>query len=163
MGCQAGGGDDGDATDRAVSPVIGSILMVAIVVLLSAVLGTFVLGIGSQSPTKPVTTFEHEVDRGLAGGPSSDWEVRVTYTGGDTVRAENLIVKIDGSRALDGGGTPLWTGSGELSPGDSVVVDDPASGTSSTGLALGDRVRVIWVDPGSGESFVLDEFVVEQG
>ena len=34
--------------DRAVSPVIGVILMVAITVILAAVIGTFVLGLGGQ-------------------------------------------------------------------------------------------------------------------
>ncbi|ELK56003.1 hypothetical protein D320_01493, partial [Haloferax sp. BAB-2207] len=33
---------------RAVSPVIGVILMVAITVILAAVIGTFVLGLGDQ-------------------------------------------------------------------------------------------------------------------
>ncbi|XGI82879.1 type IV pilin [Halorutilales archaeon Cl-col2-1] len=35
-------------TDDAVSPVIGVILMVAITVILAAVIGTFVLGLGGQ-------------------------------------------------------------------------------------------------------------------
>ncbi|TSD08581.1 type IV pilin, partial [Haloglomus irregulare] len=34
--------------DEAVSPVIGVILMVAITVILAAVIGTFVLGLGDQ-------------------------------------------------------------------------------------------------------------------
>lgn len=34
--------------DSAVSPVIGVILMVAITVILAAVIGTFVLGLGDQ-------------------------------------------------------------------------------------------------------------------
>jgi flagellin-like protein len=37
-----------DADDRAVSPVIGVILMVAITVILAAVIGTFVLGLGDS-------------------------------------------------------------------------------------------------------------------
>ena len=35
-------------SDRAVSPVIGVILMVAITVILAAVIGTFVLGLGDS-------------------------------------------------------------------------------------------------------------------
>jgi flagellin-like protein len=35
-------------SDRAVSPVIGVILMVAITVILAAVIGTFVLNLGDQ-------------------------------------------------------------------------------------------------------------------
>ena len=37
-----------DESDRAVSPVIGVILMVAITVILAAVIGTFVLGLGDS-------------------------------------------------------------------------------------------------------------------
>jgi len=38
---------------RAVSPVIGVILMVAITVILAAVIGTFVLGLGDQVESSP--------------------------------------------------------------------------------------------------------------
>lgn len=47
-----------DESDRAVSPVIGVILMVAITVILAAVIGTFVLGLGdnvNQSATAGVS------------------------------------------------------------------------------------------------------------
>ena len=39
--------------DRGVSPVIGVILMVAITVILAAVIGTFVLGLGESVETNP--------------------------------------------------------------------------------------------------------------
>jgi flagellin-like protein len=41
----------GSGEDRAVSPVIGVILMVAITVILAAVIGTFVLGLGKDIQT----------------------------------------------------------------------------------------------------------------
>ncbi len=48
---------DGDG-ERAVSPVIGVILMVAITVILAAVIGTFVLGLGDQlGDTAPQASF----------------------------------------------------------------------------------------------------------
>ncbi|MEF8869094.1 MAG: type IV pilin N-terminal domain-containing protein, partial [Haloarculaceae archaeon] len=44
--------------DDAVSPVIGVILMVAITVILAAVIGTFVLGLGDQvQSTAPQASF----------------------------------------------------------------------------------------------------------
>ncbi|AZQ15757.1 type IV pilin [Halorubrum sp. PV6] len=49
-----------NAEDRAVSPVIGVILMVAITVILAAVIGTFVLGLGES------------VDQGATAGISYD-------------------------------------------------------------------------------------------
>jgi flagellin-like protein len=45
---------------RAVSPVIGVILMVAITVILAAVIGAFVLEIGDQQETAPNTSFSSE-------------------------------------------------------------------------------------------------------
>ena len=44
--------------ERAVSPVIGVILMVAITVILAAVIGTFVLGLGDRvSQSAPQASF----------------------------------------------------------------------------------------------------------
>jgi flagellin-like protein len=81
-----------DADDRAVSPVIGVILMVAITVILAAVIGTFVLGLGDQlGPTAPQATFT------VDGNDSS--VVNVTKTGGEPLDTSDLTLSIDGTRA----------------------------------------------------------------
>ena len=53
----------GRESDRAVSPVIGVILMVAITVILAAVIGVFVIGMGEElpepQPTASVSFTEH--------------------------------------------------------------------------------------------------------
>jgi len=67
-----------ESDDRAVSPVIGVILMVAITVILAAVIGTFVLGLGdsvSQQASASVS-----IDRG-GGAPYS---VTLVSTGSGT-------------------------------------------------------------------------------
>jgi len=51
----------GDEEERAVSPVIGVILMVAITVILAAVIAAFVLDIG-PGDTDPSATFDTNVD-----------------------------------------------------------------------------------------------------
>jgi flagellin-like protein len=61
--------------DDAVSPVIGVILMVAITVILAAVIGTFVLGLGDQvqdNPPNAQLTFEYTEDDSL-DADDSDW------------------------------------------------------------------------------------------
>jgi len=71
--------------DRAVSPVIGVILMVAITVILAAVVGTFVLGLGDQiggSATAGVT---------VDGDNTTD--VTVTLTNLDRRKRENCRFK----------------------------------------------------------------------
>lgn len=58
--------------DRAVSPVIGVILMVAITVILAAVIGTFVLGLGdSLGDTAPQASFQCNGDTLVHGGGDS--------------------------------------------------------------------------------------------
>ena len=73
--------------DRAVSPVIGVILMVAITVILAAVIGTFVLGLGDQvQQTSPNAQWSWDY---------SDDELNVTHSGGDSVSYERLEVTGD--------------------------------------------------------------------
>jgi len=72
--------------DRAVSPVIGVILMVAITVILAAVIGTFVLGLGDQvQSTTPQASFGFDTASGQE-------EVTITHETGDTIDAANLKV-----------------------------------------------------------------------
>ena len=83
--------------DRAVSPVIGVILMVAITVILAAVIGTFVLGLGdSLGDTAPQASFQCSGDD-------------LVHSGGDSLNSDNLNSSV---------GTP---GSGTLTAGDTVV------------------------------------------
>ncbi|WP_119822025.1 type IV pilin [Halalkaliarchaeum desulfuricum] len=69
---------------RAVSPVIGVILMVAITVILAAVIGTFVLGLGDQiGDTAPNANFDVDVD-------DEEQNVTFTHAGGDQVDVNTL-------------------------------------------------------------------------
>ena len=80
--------------DRAVSPVIGVILMVAITVILAAVIGTFVLGLGDQlGDTAPQASFT------IDGNNTT--HVNVTKTGGQTINSADLTLSVNGERAGD--------------------------------------------------------------
>jgi flagellin-like protein len=98
---------DGRA-NRAVSPVIGVILMVAITVILAAVIGAFVLEIGNQQETAPTTSFTH--DQAVRYyGDSQDTNlttVVVTHTGGETLAISQLNIKVNGN-------TSVWGPTGE--------------------------------------------------
>ncbi|MFA9516328.1 type IV pilin [Halopenitus sp. H-Gu1] len=122
--------------DRAVSPVIGVILMVAITVILAAVIGTFVLGLGdSVQQTTPQASFDFEWDT-----PTTD-EVTITHEGGDTLNSEN-----SGSIDInsDSGSSSGWTL--DISAGDS---------TTYSGYSSGDTVRVIWTSPDGSSSATI--------
>lgn len=75
--------------DRGVSPVIGVILMVAITVILAAVIGTFVLGLGdSLSDSTPQAQLNADFTNG---------NVTIEHRGGDTIATEDITVNYDGS------------------------------------------------------------------
>jgi len=85
--------------DRGVSPVIGVILMVAITVILAAVIGTFVLGLGDSLEQAPQAQISFE-----AGGS----DVQISHDGGDSIPTGELSLNSpDGSVSLvdwnDGG------------------------------------------------------------
>ena len=118
--------------DRAVSPVIGVILMVAITVILAAVIGTFVLGLGDQvSESAPQASFSFEFN-------DSDG-VNITHEGGETLEAGNINVSGDGTTAL-----------AEVSGfGDPITAGDTAE---YTGVDPGETIRVVWTNPAGGST-----------
>ncbi|MDR9429697.1 MAG: type IV pilin N-terminal domain-containing protein [Natronomonas sp.] len=87
--------------DRAVSPVIGVILMVAITVILAAVIGTFVLNLGDS--------VDSEVQAGASIEGDETSNVTVTYTSEGTSEKLNVtngthvetIQNVGGSVSLD--------------------------------------------------------------
>ena len=116
--------------ERAVSPVIGVILMVAITVILAAVIGTFVLGLGDDlQDTSPTASFNFEYE----DNDGSNDDVTVTHAGGDTIDGALLSVTADGTElTMDSD----W--SSEVSAGSSAVAE--SDGNDWTG----ETVRVNW-------------------
>jgi flagellin-like protein len=128
------------ADDDAVSPVIGVILMVAITVILAAVIGTFVLGLGEnlQNPS-PTTSMSISDGSGPyadsdATSEALDWFV-MSHDGGDELKAEDLkIVVRDASddsvvlswndvTSTQSGGIIQLNGN-QIAVGDTVVAGD---------------------------------------
>ena len=127
--------------DRAVSPVIGVILMVAITVILAAVIGTFVLGLGdSLTDTTPSASINGEI-----GGD----EVIFTHQSGENIERTNLRITDTGSSIDDTGEVQEDWLSGDddvFSAGDSITA-------SGSGFTSGDQetVRLVF-DSGSSSS-----------
>lgn len=84
--------------NRAVSPVISTILMVAIVVILAATISVFTLGLGEDiqatSPVVGQSTGELEPVDGGDGGI-----ITVTHLAGDSVEVKNLEIVVDATDA----------------------------------------------------------------
>jgi flagellin-like protein len=107
------GGDE-----RGVSPVIGVILMVAITVILAAVIGFFVLDLGSNQEQTPQASFEVQ--------SNGD----VVMNGGDTLDAS--LVSLDGTTVGTAGGDS------EITAGETIG-SVSGSGTATVTWSEGDQ------------------------
>jgi flagellin-like protein len=92
--------------DRAVSPVIGVILMVAITVILAAVIGAFVLEIGDQQETAPSTSFdsdqylEYHLSSPNPQHGANITVVEISHAGGNNIDISQLDAKYRGNNSL---------------------------------------------------------------
>jgi len=171
--------------DRAVSPVIGVILMVAITVILAAVIGTFVLGLGDQvQSTTPQASFGFDQENVTYGDGVEAETLTITHETGDTIEQSDIRVSVAGNTAFDVASdnttNTLWDGNGDVSAGSSVRVVGYYSGDSYSDIDLsptvdsadwegggtitgsdyhaiapGDTVRVVYDSPDSDSSSTL--------
>ena len=119
--------------DRAVSPVIGVILMVAITVILAAVIGTFVLGLGDQvSENAPQASLSFDYDTGSNN-------VNVTHEGGASLEASTLELVGSSSGSIND-----TTTSTTFTAGDQVYSEEDYND--------GETLRVTWTNPSGGST-----------
>ncbi|MFD1512056.1 type IV pilin [Halomarina rubra] len=119
--------------DRAVSPVVGVILMVAIAVILAAVIGFFVLDLGSDQEEAPQASIAFDYD---------GTNVVATHQGGDTFNGADVELR-------NGANSAAW-GTGAVDAGD-------ASGT--IGATGGETVNVVYTFP-NGDTAILGSYTV---
>ncbi len=128
--------------DTAVSPVIGVILMVAITVILAAVIGTFVLGLGDDvsETAQAGVTFDYDGDNNVTMTVIDSGNVDALRI---LIQGENLIHPPDGLFPNPSFGDPEWRGV------------EPRNGGTETGgvetyeghtVGAGDSLRITGVD-----------------
>ncbi|WP_338739643.1 type IV pilin [Haloplanus salilacus] len=86
-------------SSRAVSPVIASVLLVAVVVILAATISVFVLGVADETnqPGPMVGQSTGELVYNRPG--SNDQIVRITHVAGDRLDVTNLEIAVDATDA----------------------------------------------------------------
>jgi FlaG/FlaF family flagellin (archaellin) len=127
--------------------------MVAITVILAAVIGTFVLGLGDSVESAPQASFNFDYD-------SSNEKVTFTHRGGDTIDTNATELRVNGTAISDTGseGDATFADGGEITfanvtdgnfqAGSSVEIEDP-DGDSIAGAEIvlvttgGDRQNII--------------------
>ncbi|WP_418283928.1 type IV pilin [Halorubrum sp. DTA46] len=135
-----------NSDDRAVSPVIGVILMVAITVILAAVIGTFVLGLGdSLGDNQPSAQLNVNVDYAANN-------TTIEHNGGDSIESDELtvIVSFDGDTYRSANAYDS-----RFSVGDQFVADLDNGDNTATALTSGNDIRIRVVHE-SSDSILLD-------
>jgi len=151
--------------EKAVSPVIGVILMVAITVILAAVIGTFVLGLGNQvQETSPNANIAFDYTNDSDG----DDTLQITHETGDTIEASQVSVVVSGSTGggTDANGKYAWNDFTdedveEINAGSSITVTDDVLDSDDNGENLNlasASARVTWSSDSGGSSATLGEW-----
>jgi len=88
--------------DRAVSPLVGVVLLVGLALVLAATVSATALGVadGLTSPAPTVSQSSGTYERYATGGGRYDEQViRITHEGGDTLTVSDLELVVDASDA----------------------------------------------------------------
>ena len=147
--------------EGAVSPVIGVILMVAVTVVLGAVIGAFVFGIGDKlGEPAPNAQLNFDYD---ADGNSLD----IVHDGGDSITPDNTgSLAVSGSDIASNSSNLNWAPSGSTASNNNngYVLDSGVSLTSGDDIVTvasvdsGHTVDLQWVSNGGDQSTTLGEF-----
>lgn len=86
--------------DRSVSPVIGEVLLVAIVIILASAIAVFVLGF-SDSATDAAPTVGQSTGDFVAGNATTEQVVAIKHEGGDAVDVTELEILVDATADCD--------------------------------------------------------------
>lgn len=121
--------------ERAVSPVIAVVLMIAVTVILAAIVAAFALGMGGAGDATPQASFDYDYN-----GSTS---LTITHEGGDTLTAAQVTVLVGGADAgATWSSTPIATGS-----------------STTVAVAAGDEIRIRW-ESDSGKTVTLSTYTV---
>lgn len=133
-----------DSNERAVSPLIGNLLLIAVVVILGAVITVFAFGyLDSLQAPAPQAKFSGEF--------SNQGTLTLTHTQGDQIAAQDISLRMTdatGERSL-GTWETISGASSDVSAGDSIRV---------TGFNGDETVFIIWQPVTQDRSHILSEF-----
>ncbi|WP_227133697.1 type IV pilin [Halorubellus salinus] len=124
------------ADEDAVSPVIGVILMVAITVILAAVIGAFVLGIGGSQDQAPQASFQW-----------SSSGTAVVHSGGDALDSTNLGQSTASDGCDNPGSAPGVVSDTNIQAGENVLNDVGGCGSAT----------IVWSSPSSDSTNIIGE------
>lgn len=119
---------------------VGFFLLIPLTVILAAVLGSFVLGLGEDvRAAGPTVEFSGSYDDATA-------DYTITHASGDSFSADRVEIRVNGAN------THAWDGSGTVTGGDQTTVPD---------VSPGDTIEILWWGTDDGEPIRIGELTVQ--
>lgn len=140
--------------NRAVSPVVATALLLGIVVILGAIASVFLTTVTDPPTQPPDPDIEYDYEQDCLG----DDQLRVIYEGGRSLDAARTYAVLNGTR----NSMAQLTGSDTFAGGDVVTLNATTGGGYDSDM-WGETLRIVWVHPESGDSFVISEYEVPMG
>lgn len=142
---------------RGVSPVVGVILMVAIVVVLAAVLGALAVGFeGQLQEPAPSGGFDREYVADGADNTDDRPYVVITHDVGRVVDADNVVIEDESGNTV--AWSDIWLGGSEVRAGESVHVDGFGSDAALDPICeKGDTYRIV-LQNDDGDDLAIQEW-----
>ena len=144
--------------ERAVSPVVGVALLIAIAVILAAVIGAVVLGLGTGGADTPQAQLQADFVE-----DNGDGEIVISHDGGEPLEGEEVIVqveidgddeRVDLDEVVDGDTSSDLTAGGTAT----VEVEENGNGDVEAEFEDVESVAIIWEDPDGQSEHVLATF-----
>jgi flagellin-like protein len=129
--------------ERGVSPVVGVALLIAIAVILAAVIGAVVLGLGTGGPDTPQAQLNADFN---TDGTTNSMTIR--HDGGDPVPADEVVFTVNGTE------DSTAELSSDLSAGESQDITFDATNHDLNNS----EVALVWEDPNSDSRTVIERF-----
>lgn len=146
-------------SNRGISPVVGTALMLVIVVAAVAVFGGLLFSI--EMPNDPAPQYRHQtayVADG-AGNTNDRPYVNITLTGGRIEPGENFyIVDTDGNTVR---WDVVWTTTGPLTAGDYAHIDGFGSDSALNPACEGEVYRMVHRPDDGGSATLIDVEITE--
>jgi flagellin-like protein len=145
------------ARDRGVSPVIGVVLMTAIVVLLAAVVASVAFGFENelQEPA-PTGGFDYDFVPSGEGNTDNRPYVNITHQVGETVDGDNIVIKDDSGNSVTW--ENVWTGGPEVHANEFVHIDGFGSDSALDPICEEGQTYSVIVQNDDGTTLILTEW-----
>jgi flagellin-like protein len=143
---------------RGVSPVVGTILLIAITVALAAIVATLVSGLGGRgAPPSAMLTVKAE-----DSGTANTLKILISHEGGDDLNLNEITIS---ATDTDAGHMTSITGNSLVTSGgtDTLTVGQTATGTYIyTGFVVGSTITVFVIhNPSKQKIFSSSSIVIQ--